>query len=210
MELEGIACHHCNELYPQLPSIAGKAGDLDEVRFVNREHDDWISEYLADLHGFVDEIAKFVVRGDESAIPAVDALEDEDEEMPDQEDFTIFLSQVPACCNEFLSQAEFALKEDEIQDACYRIGFVSGCVEAFDVYVNDETHSSCRAVATAWGYLPYIGCILDDDPEIADEERSLNDAIFILGLVHGLLWFSDTDFPLDELAALLVRLPTAQ
>lgn len=210
-ELEGIARHHCNELYPQLPSISGRAGDLDDVRFVNRENDEWIPEYLVDLRGLVGEIAEFLARKNEAALPVDDSIMDE-ENMLDPEDFIKFLSEVPACCNEFLAQAEFALKEGAIQDACYRAGFVSGCVEAFDAYVNDEAeYAHFRSVATAWGYLPYIGCMLEgDDPETTDEDRTLHDVTFMLGLIHGLLWFSDTDFPLSELTALFDGLPTTQ
>lgn len=214
-ELERIACHHFNELYPQLPPVSGQAGDLDGIRFVNREDDALIPEYLALLHDFVGQMGEFLARNeggvtDAAAVPADDSLEEEDLFSP--ENFKQFLCEMPACCNEFLAQAEFALKEGEIQDACYRMGFVSGCVEAFNFYVDDQAeHASSRPLATAWSYLPYIGCILDgDDPETTDEDRTLSDATFVLGLIHGLLWFTDTDFPLDELTALLDSLPTSQ
>jgi hypothetical protein len=52
--------------------------------------------------------------------------------------------------------------------------------------------------------------MLDDEYEEVNLERSINDAVFILGMIHGLLWFSDADFMLDELMELLDHLPTAQ
>lgn len=212
-ELEGIVRHHFNELFPQLPPVSGQAGDMDDIYFVNRENDAFIPEYLASLHDIVDQIAPNVAITSPAngvAVPNNDSLEDEDRFTP--EDFKQFLSEVPLCCTEFLLQAELALENDDFQDACYRAGFVSGCVEAFNVYVGDQSeHSSSRSLATAWSYLPYISCIFDgDDPETVDEDRTLNDATFVLGLIHGLLWFSDTDFPLHELTALFDSLPTSQ
>jgi hypothetical protein len=218
-KLLGISRYHFNELYPQLPALAGRASDLDDLSFVNRASDEMIPEYIAALHDYVRDMSGAItalneatgeeMAPDEDAEFSDDGSDDEDSYGP--EDFKNFLRNVPPCCNEFLSQAELALANDELQDTCYRIGFVAGCVEAYGSFEADEAERSyTRPVATAWGYLPYIECILDDEYEEIDLDRALSDAAFMLGMIHGLLWFSDTFFPLDELTELLERLPTAQ
>jgi hypothetical protein len=218
-KLLGIARYHFHELYPQLPALAGRASDLDDLSFVNRASDEMIPEYIAALHDYVRDMSGAISAlneetGGEMAPDEDDEFSDEgsgDEDFYGPEDFKNFLRNVPPCCNEFLSQAEFALTNDELQDACYRIGFVAGCIEAYGSFEADEAERSyTRPVATAWGYLPYLGCMLDEENQGVDEERLLNDAVFILGMIHGLLWFSDTDFVLEELMDLLNRLPTAQ
>lgn len=224
--IERIAVHHLNEIYPELPALSGMAADFEDIFVLGRDESFNFADYVAALSQAILEAEFELVHAATVQTPDTDANDAEGESAADvysEDDGSIdeqfardgdainFLHQVLESCRTYLAEAVSMFENDELQDAYYRIGFVSACIQSFDAFADEDIErGSCRAVATAWAYLPYISCVFEYAEAVDDEDRLLEDAVFILGLVHGSLWFSNTDFLLDELTAVLEKIPAMQ
>lgn len=221
-EIERIAIHHLNEIYPELPALSGRAEDFEDIIFLARDDNFVFVNYVAALYESILEIEQGLLPDammiasevdDDELLSGADPEEDlqtEEQSLSDA-DAINFLRQVIESCRTYLFEAQSLFENNELQDAYYRIGFAAACVQSFNAFADEDIErGSCRAVATAWAYLPYIPCVFEYAASVDDEDRLFHDAVFILGLVHGSLWFSNTDFLLEELAAVLEKIPAVQ
>lgn len=224
-----IIALHAMELYQMLPPLCGRNADIDTLYFIRRADDSVLPEYRAMLFRSVALVEATINSGAWKSRATLE--EDSDDREPsfpgecgetskDKGDILAmesFLSDVPRCCAEFLKQAELAQEIGEMQDAYYRLGFVTACLQCVEQCDFEAYHRAFkRAIATAWGYIPYVDAVLeflhdeDSENDEDDEDGIIGDAVFILGLIHGSLWFSFTDFPIDDLMKLLEKIPSVQ
>ena len=212
-QLHAIATAYVLDIYGAIEPYASFARDISEIDFIDLDAEkNEFDERLGALAISVDDILSLHERLNGPSAPPDQPLANQDDD--DDDGPSHVYTDLSTCCTKVLRDAKTSYDAGDVQIALLHLGFVEGCLDAFNNMESQHESERDRALTAAWSYLPYISYILEEREEDSDDddggqpddcdwaEEQILDAVFVLGIVQGLLWFSKLYTP-DELTSQL-------